>query len=368
MEGNVIAGEQPFNEEDYLEMNPDVRAAVRAGNFRSGRHHFDQVGRSEGRPGVAPYPTGAGRFFGEKPVDISALGELRAEKFPYAGPYPWLDRDDWPERIAAKVKAGELSPAEAELCAHWAREGYIIFPGLVEPAMIDRAWADYEDAARQGVIRLDEKKATPDDPYPDRYHDPHIKIPSVCGIMRHPEVLRWVKILMEREPAPYQPIIAHKGTQQAPHSDSIHMTTYPLGYLTAAWVALEDIHPDCGPLVYYPGSHRLPYVFSKEVGMPEGEFSRTKYKSYEERYEPWIGRLLAEHDCRPAYFHAGKGDVLLWHANLIHGGSKRNNIQLTRKSLVSHYFVHGVVTYHDCSGGPARPHSGTCLLRPPADQ
>ncbi|MDP6776601.1 MAG: hypothetical protein QGI83_07545 [Candidatus Latescibacteria bacterium] len=26
------------------------------------------------------------------------------------------------------------------------------------------------------------------------------------------------------------------------------MTTYPLGYLAAAWIAMEDIHPDCGPV------------------------------------------------------------------------------------------------------------------------
>jgi len=44
------------------------------------------------------------------------------------------------------------------------------------------------------------------------------------------------------------------------------MTTYPEGYLVGAWVAVEDIHPDSGPLVYYPGSHRLPYYLSKEVG------------------------------------------------------------------------------------------------------
>jgi len=367
MESSVIIGGQPFNEEDYLEMNPDVRAAVRAGSFRSGRHHFEQVGSAEGRVGVAPYPTGAGRFFGEKPVDVGSLGELHAEKFPYAGPYPWLDRDDWPARLAEKVGSGELTAADAAVCEYWARNGYIILKGGVAPDLIDRAWTDYEEAVRKGVIQLDEKKAAPDDPYPDRYLDPHFKVPSFCPVMRHPEILRWVKILMDREPAPFQTIAAHKGTQQQPHSDSYHMTTYPLGYLTAAWVAFEDINPDSGPLVYYPGSHRLPYVFGKEVGIPEGEFTRTGWKQYHERYEPWIGRLIAEHNCQPAYFHARKGDVLIWHANLLHGGSPRRNLQLSRKSLVCHYFVHGVVAYHDLSGGPARPHSGTCLLRPSRD-
>ena len=85
---------------------------------------------------------------------------------------------------------------------------------------------------------------------------------------------------MEREPAPFQTITSHKGSQQQEHSDSIHMTTYPIGYLTAAWVAFEDIHPDSGPLVYYPKSHRLPYIFSRDVGIkPRKRLRRTRSQS-----------------------------------------------------------------------------------------
>ena len=40
----------------------------------------------------------------------------------------------------------------------------------------------------------------------------------------------------------------------------------------------------------------------------------------------------------PKYGTVKKGDIIIWHANLIHGGSKRNNINLTRKSVVMHYF------------------------------
>ncbi len=39
-----------FNEETYLRFNPDVRAAVAAGAFRSGRDHYERYGRAEGRP------------------------------------------------------------------------------------------------------------------------------------------------------------------------------------------------------------------------------------------------------------------------------------------------------------------------------
>jgi hypothetical protein len=362
----MIAG-QPFCEEEYLEMNPDVRAHVEAaGSFRSGREHFELQGLAEGRLGVAPNGLAAERFFGERSVEVESLGALRAEKFPYAGPYPWLDREDYAREIARKRAGGLISDSEAEVCENWARDGYIIIRNCIKPALLDQVWEDYEDSIRAGIVRLDPtnpEKASADDPWPARYLDPHLKVPAICNIMRGEEILRWIRLLMGREPAPFQTITSHKGSQQPEHSDTIHMTTYPLGYLSAAWVAFEDISPDSGPLVYYPGSHRLPYVFSKDVGISEGEYGRQGFKVYRERYEPWIKRMLDEHGFKPGYFLAGKGDVLIWHANLIHGGSRRNHVALSRKALVCHYFAKGAVTYSDLSGSKTRPHLGTCLVR-----
>ena len=36
-------------------------------------------------------------------------------------------------------------------------------------------------------------------------------------------------------------------------------------------------------------------------------------------------------------FRPKKGDVLLWHADLVHGGAPRERAELTRQSLVTHY-------------------------------
>lgn len=38
-----------FNEAEYLELNPDVAAAVKEGRFRNGREHYEKYGKSEGR-------------------------------------------------------------------------------------------------------------------------------------------------------------------------------------------------------------------------------------------------------------------------------------------------------------------------------
>jgi ectoine hydroxylase-related dioxygenase (phytanoyl-CoA dioxygenase family) len=152
---------------------------------------------------------------------------------------------------------------------------------------------------------------------------------------------------------PFQTIIGHKGSQQRAHSDSIHMTTYPLGYLAAAWIALEDIGDGSGPLIYYPRSHRLPYLFSRDVGISAEDYDTRGYLPYHERYEPAVADLVERNGIEARRFLARKGDVLVWHANLLHGGAPRTDLQLTRKALVCHYFADGAVCYHDLASAPA---------------
>ncbi|HXJ44698.1 MAG TPA: phytanoyl-CoA dioxygenase family protein [Bryobacteraceae bacterium] len=304
------------------------------------------------------------RTFADQPLNLSSLPSFRAEHFPYSGPYPWLDRDDSLPEIAARRNRNSITEAEAELCRCWTQNGYVILPNLIDPATLDSVWAAYEKAIRNRRITLLPEPAGDNDPYPGRYLNPHKKIGAFCQLLKHPDLLQCLRLFMEREPKPLQTIAAHKGSQQGLHSDSIHMTTYPLGYLSAAWIAFEDIHPDSGPLVYYPGSHRLPYVFSKDVGITEQDFKQEGYKPYHARYEPHIKELVESHHIEPRYFHAKKGDVLIWHANLIHGGSPRNNLQLSRRSVVCHFFVKNAFVYHDLAAAKSRQqYIGTCLLR-----
>jgi hypothetical protein len=289
-------------------------------------------------------------YIADTPVDLDLMREYRAENFPSTGPAPWLDRDNAEAEIGAKLKQGQLSAAEAEQCRKWRRDGYVVLNGLFDHAFLDRVWNAYEEKSRSGKLKLDAEKVAADDPYPGRFLNPHLRVREIKELLFHKNLKTWTELLLGREAAPFQTITAHKGSQQKEHSDSIHMTTYPLGYLTAAWIAFEDIRADSGPLVYYPGSHRLPYIFSKDIGVAGKEFLNKGYRVYAEKYEPRIQQVIREHKLKPNYFMARKGDVLFWHANLIHGGAPRKSMKPSRKSIVCHFFTRGVVCYHDLSG------------------
>nr|MDQ3099932.1 phytanoyl-CoA dioxygenase family protein [Bacteroidota bacterium] len=122
-------------------------------------------------------------------------------------------------------------------------------------------------------------------------------------------------------------------------------TTYPLGYMCAAWIALEKITSDNGPLIYYPGSHRLPYLLNDRY-----DHGGSKYTLGEDsyaRYETAVQRSIDENHFEYKELLAEPGDVLIWHANLLHGGKKIITEGSTRKSMVVHYFAQDVLCYHE---------------------
>ncbi|MBN3801611.1 phytanoyl-CoA dioxygenase family protein [Paraburkholderia sp. Ac-20336] len=143
--------------------------------------------------------------------------------------------------------------------------------------------------------------------------------------------------LLEYPPALCNSLYFEKGSQQPPHVDSIYMTPVTANHLIAIWVALEDTHVDAGQLEYYPGSHKIePMIFSNGTRhfvpdeMPE--------------WHAYIEAEVAQHGFTKQVFPAKKGDVLIWHANLLHGGSPIADPSRTRKSLVFHYFSTDDVT------------------------
>jgi hypothetical protein len=304
-------------------------------------------------------------YIADRPVNLEAIKEFRADVFPDSGPVCWLDRPNALLEVERRQKAGEITDAEAEMCAHWIFEGYYIAPGLIEPELLDRVWKGYEQAIADGTIKAPVESRGREDVLPGRVLDPHIRVPVVREIQQHPEMLKITDLLFGRDTLPFQTIMGHKGSWQAPHSDTIHMTTYPIGYMLANWIAFEDIHPDSGPLEYFPRSHRLvPPLLSAELGIAPQEYKQNP-SVYNSRYEPTIRRYIDSMRLEPKYFMAKAGDVLFWHAHLLHGGAPRKNLTLSRKALVCHYFAQGAFTYHDLSGNPTRLH-GNGLFAPPS--
>lgn len=166
-----------------------------------------------------------------------------------------------------------------------------------------------------------------------------------------PSLLKLLDVLMDGKTKLFQSINFINGSQQKTHSDSIHMTTFPLGGLIGVWVALEDVSPDQGALHYYPGSHKLPYYMNSDYDN-DGNLIMLGNKGYK-GYEVMLEEKVKELNLQKEVFDCKKGDMLIWHANILHGGEPHTNKDKTRKSMVFHFFDENSVCYHEITQRPA---------------
>jgi hypothetical protein len=145
---------------------------------------------------------------------------------------------------------------------------------------------------------------------------------------RNPELTNLLSFLLGRRVIPFQSLNFTRGSEQRAHSDAIHMTTQPQGFLIATWIALEDIDEGSGPLAYYPGSHRLPFVSTEDYNSGNGTF--TIGSDSNRHYEDKIEEIIAQKGLEKRVFLANRGDVLIWHSNLLHAGTR-----ITREESVA---------------------------------
>ena len=171
------------------------------------------------------------------------------------------------------------------------------------------------------------------------------------SIAQDEDLIQALDILIDGDAALFQSINFIKGSEQKSHSDSVHMTSFPLGGLLGVWIALEDIDASNGALHYYPGSHKLPYYLNSDYDNVGNSIMLGKHDY--SAYEAMIAEKINEHGIEKKIFNAQAGDVLIWHANLIHGGEPHADQGKTRKSMVFHYFDKSSICYHEITQRPA---------------
>ena len=247
---------------------------------------------------------------------------------------PWIDSDGLQShlrRIGADAATCDFAQALGE-------RGYAVIE-LGEDArrLCDQAVAQTEAYFEDGMNRV---------------QDAWRRSPAVRALASLPKLIGLLSAAYGRRAFPFQTLNFRRGSQQDVHADTIHFHSEPAGFMCGVWIALEDVEPGCGPLTYYPGSHKLPVMTMRGAGVnrPDptpDDYARYYLKAASDRLEDG-GFVQQEALLR-------KGQALIWVANLSHGGSAIVRPESTRRSLVVHFFFENCV-YHtpmlsDVEGG-----------------
>jgi ectoine hydroxylase-related dioxygenase (phytanoyl-CoA dioxygenase family) len=250
----------------------------------------------------------------------------------------WPDKEGWREDSAVADVLREK----------WISDGYVVMNGVFDP-----------DALRgyNGIVarvRASVEEGKDEYGFGERIGQLHQKETELLELAADTRIIQFLTWALGEQPVLFGSLNFERGTQQEAHVDAIFFWPEPAYCMAGVWIALEDVHPDAGPVFYVPGSHMGYFPHSEDVvatrpALAEARALARDGKLPDNRKAEFVGQLgnawtsdfLAANEfdqTKRLSAMLKAGDVLVWHSLLAHGGSPRNNPSLSRRSAVFHFF------------------------------
>lgn len=371
----VVDDRDQFDEAAYLRLYPDIVSALAEHRETSAWSHYDKHGRGEGRKpndfdaefylrayplagheiaaGLAKTPLqhylnfGRGRGFlsnakAPRPADAAA------QRSPFGG--LWPDAPNAADIVQGKLEIGAMTAMQAERVRFWMRHGYVILENAIPAPIVDAAARDLDRAYAGGFpeLKFECHAVAPShiawrsdiNPHPAKALDIHHFSPSIRNLIFADPIAEFLGLIFESKSLASQTLGFLRGSAQEGHQDSAYVVYSIPRQFAATWTALEDVTIGAGELFYYPGSHQFDdFVYHDHYKSVSEAQRMTGDHAMREAIEHHVHSLeqrAQQNGIEKLPFAAKKGDVLVWHADLVHGGNPVSRT-VTRKSIVTHY-------------------------------
>lgn len=218
-------------------------------------------------------------------------------------------------------------PASSGVAGDLEKNGYAHLSGVLTAAeceAICRSFDDYVEANREEADRflMSTQRHS-------RLTNLHLASDAARAAIAKPRVMQALDAFFGDRAFVATSLFFEQSSEQAIHRDTPFFHTKPRNLFPGVWFALEDVHPDSGPLQYYPGGHKLVIDAIKveshdQLGGAFAEYNRRIAAAVEEQGIPREIAIIK------------KGDCFIWHPELPHGGTPIRQPGMTRKSMVFH--------------------------------
>jgi hypothetical protein len=266
-------------------------------------------------------------------VRVEGEGPLRFSPVEYPPRYPEkplsLDQISTPQDLSDAPpadRADEDGPDMSGDQRAWRRDGVLHLPGFLPE--------DLMEAYAQERWRL----------YPQLGSIPsptvHMHVPECMALCLYPPLAERLEALFSEPMGLHLTLTGWESTERNWHQDAYLNPPEVGSWYVAVWMALEDIDPASGPFEYVPGSHRWPDLQRDLVlqQLGEGAGIRADWPELSERLlDPVYEAEIAKRGAEVVQYLPKKGDVLIWHARLLHRGSKPKVPGTPRRALIAHY-------------------------------
>lgn len=246
-------------------------------------------------------------------------------------------------------RTGDALPLTDGQLRSFAADGYLVLKAHFSPAQVaqfkahvDRLWQTRRQGAKYVIdVYLNEPAEkrihftdAADDAraVPYKLNDLHLEDPVVQQFSTDPRLVDALRQLVGANPLACNTLLLEHGSQQGAHFDTFYMPSPSPNKMIATWIAFDRVTETNGPLFYYRGSHRVPPFRFSTGGLHAVPEEMPAAHAH-------IDSITGSPEYPMERFMAEPGDVLIWHAQLLHGGSPIARPGETRLSLVTHYWT-----------------------------
>jgi hypothetical protein len=211
----------------------------------------------------------------------------------------------------------------------WSDNGILLIRGMLDPAICE--YVAVRESLHLGMRG-----------FPT--YTPYIEHDVIMRMFCSPEMNTLINDLVGETLGLHFNLTPFTSTERGWHQDEYLNPPGIFGRYIAAWIAVDDVPEESGPFEFIAGSHKLPTA-SREKVMP---YLKQKFQLGHSPGYTWSGSSAMF--VNPAYFFkfvgddkpvtkflGKKGDVLLWHARLIHRGAPPTDRSVTRPGIIGHY-------------------------------
>lgn len=245
-----------------------------------------------------------------------------------------LEDSVWEPNLVPKT---EQQPVTA-LQQKWAANGVVILPDFLPEnvlAAYEQEWLVNNGGANAVLGRPE----TYDSPGGYPFATPYMTNPALKNLVCNGALGRVLTELIGEPMGVHLNLTGWVSTRRNWHRDQYLNDRNVGGFYTAVWIALDTVNPDAGPFEYIEGTHTsLPLSRHKVQSAlgPSGWQDDWPTQS-EKLLTPLFENEISSKQLVKKQFIAKRGDVLIWHGNLLHRGTTPNNLNLERRACIAHY-------------------------------
>jgi phytanoyl-CoA hydroxylase len=226
-------------------------------------------------------------------------------------------------------------------------DGFLVIKGDISDEQCNETITSFNELAARNASYFDPFRD--ENGYLQRIVNLHLTLDSLLSLFTSAKnTLKFQDQLFQRPASIYTTLYFERGSSQTIHRDTPYFTTRPEYNYFGTWFALEDANSENGCLEVIRGGHLIKEFDRTEMAVKKFGSPDQIPPIEQGIFDEYQSAVIASYEARglkKEKIELRKGDVLIWHPQLPHGGSAILDGSKTRHSIVMHTVGEGTPVY-----------------------